>query len=152
MKDLRPLLKELEDTIEHHTVLRPEVSSGAVGWHIEHCLLVIDVSIAALQKSDPAAYKWSFNFWRVLLFLLGWFPRGRARSPKAVQPKQSMEAPLLQEHLQLTRERLNLLGSLGKDQFMKHPYFGLLDLAATGRFLELHTKHHLKIIRDILRS
>ena len=34
----------------------------------------------------------------------------------------------------------------------KHPYFGVLNLKMTKRFLEIHTNHHLKIIKEILQS
>ena len=34
----------------------------------------------------------------------------------------------------------------------KHPYFGALDIAEWMRFMDVHHRHHLKIIRDIRKA
>ena len=41
------------------------------------------------------------------------------------------------------------LETLNANSYFKHPYFGDLNLKKTLWFLNLHTNHHLKIIKDI---
>jgi hypothetical protein len=41
---------------------------------------------------------------------------------------------------------------VSRDHFFEHPYFGKLKLKETIRFLEIHTQHHLDIIRDIIMN
>ena len=152
MQKLHTLLNELETTIPQQALIVPAVSSASIGWHIEHSLLVLDASIKALHKSDPVQYKWSFGFWRTVIFLSGSIPRGRAKAPDRVQPSQSFDEGSLLQHVSETKTRLEGIDTIGKNQFMKHPYFGMLNRKQTIQFMELHTRHHLKIIRDILQS
>ena len=56
----------------------------------------------------------------------------------------------LQLHVNKTRETIKGLETVSKDHFFPHPYFGNLKKKETIRFLEIHTNHHLKIIRDII--
>jgi len=152
MKLLQNLLEELGDKIPNQSKITPKVSASSVGWHIEHALLVADVTIKALQKSDPAAYKWSFNIWRTVLFFLGRFPRGKGKAPKAVQPTETFDESSLRLHLQQTKEWLETIPTLHERHFLKHPYFGMLNRKDAVWFMELHTRHHLNIIRDILHN
>jgi hypothetical protein len=41
------------------------------------------------------------------------------------------------------------LETLNANSYFTHPYFGDLNLKKTIWFLNLHTNHHLKIIKDI---
>lgn len=151
MRPLPSLVQEFASFTEHEAATRASVSTAPVGWHIEHSLLVVDVTISGMQKSDPLDYRRKFSFWKSLFFLLGRFPRGRGRAPKSVRPNESIDEKQLTAHLQHTVDLLKIIPTLNKHQYMKHPYFGMLHRDETVRFLELHTKHHLKIIRDILK-
>ena len=146
------MVNELEEKIEFHSIVQPNVSSASVGWHIEHSLLALDTSLRALQKSDPKEYKWTFNLWRILILFYGKIPRGKGKAPKAVQPAEMLDEITLVDHVNRTKLGLEKLSSLGRGQFMKHPYFGHLRLSSAKRFMEMHTHHHLKIINDILNS
>ncbi len=152
MKLLKTLLEELRENIPNHSKTAPAVSASSVGWHIEHALLVLDVTVKALQKSDPAAYKWSFNIWRTVLFFLGRFPRGKGKAPKVVQPSEAFDETSLRLHLQETKERVETISMLHSRHFLNHPYFGMLNRKDAVWFMELHTRHHLNIIRDILHN
>jgi hypothetical protein len=152
MQKLYTFLDELEDSIPHQSLTVTEVSAASVGWHIEHSLLVLDTSLKALHKSNPAEYKWTLSFWRTVTFLSGRFPRGRGKAPKVVQPTTDIHEASLINHLKDTQARIEGLSSLTNRHFMKHPYFGHLKRSDALRFMELHTAHHLKIIRDILKS
>ena len=153
MKQLHHLITELESKITHHHVTNLSISKSSVGWHIEHSLKTIDQIVSATKNSNPLAYKWKFNFKRVLiLHLLQKIPRGKAKAPKVVQPEGEINQKTLVESVSKVKENILPWKELDKNINFQHPIFGLLNKKETENFLVLHTKHHLMIINDILKS
>ncbi len=146
---LGKLLEETGSFIPQPDLLNEKVSSGSVGWHIEHSFLTNDVIIEALKRSDPGLYKPSFSISRLYVFTLKKIPRGRAQSPKSVRPKGIITVESLDQHFRFTLEKIKELPEIPTGRFFKHPMFGMLKLKPALRFLEIHTRHHLEIIRDI---
>jgi hypothetical protein len=103
-----------------------------------------------MKKSDPTGYKQSFNLKKLIIFSRRKFPRGKGKAPKAVTPTEQPNAVDMQHHLEKTKLALAELSTLNKAVFFKHPLFGHLRLRDAIRFLEIHTEHHLRIIRDIV--
>jgi hypothetical protein len=151
MTKLDELVNQLEANIKHLDKSNPEVSKANVGWHIEHTLLTLNGITSTLAKSNPADYKWAFNFTRMIIFTTKKIPRGRAKSPDVVVPKNENTVDNLEKHIAKTKEKMKELKALSDDKFFKHPYFGNLKRKQTMQFLEIHTKHHLAIIHDILK-
>ena len=151
MTKLQAQLKELESSIAVYKVLNPAVSGSDVGWHIEHSLLTINAIIGALLKSDPKTYKPRFKWSKIFILTTGFIPRGRGKAPKVVEPGVYNEHTL-PEHLNSTMANLKHLIDMDASRYFDHPYFGNLQVADTNRFLEIHTSHHLKIIRDIVKT
>ena len=149
MKNLSALLDRLATAIPQLDARNVAVSAVPVGWHIEHTLLVINRIADTLQASDPAQYRYTWRWPRLLVFALGKIPRGRAQAPPVVLPG-TYDAASLRAHVACTQATLARLPTLGADCYFTHPYFGDLRLQSTGRFLEIHTRHHLAIIRDIV--
>jgi len=110
---------------------------------------VINSVIITLQSSDPSSYKNNFSFLGKFFFTLGFFPRGKARAPKYVRPPETILKEDLVSQVQLANSNIKILQGLDKNAFFKHPLFGNINTRRVHRFLELHTKHHLKIIEDI---
>lgn len=152
MRPIYTLLQQLEATVADSEKLNTAVSQSPVGWHIQHALLVIRRIASNLEKSDPVAYKWTFNRSRSFVFTFKKIPRGKARAPKPVQPVELLSPAALLEEIQLTKTKLQVLDSLHRNSNFEHPYLGLLNLKATRKFLFIHTKHHVKIIEDILKG
>lgn len=150
MKNLENLLAALENALPQQHKQNLSVSASSVGWHIEHLLLTNTAIINALKKSEPTKYKRSFRFSKLLVFTTGKIPRGRAKAPKVVTP-DVFNAETLRTHLITTKDIIQELKTLPPSAYFTHPFFGDLKLKATIRFLEIHTKHHLKIIEDILK-
>jgi hypothetical protein len=123
-----------------------------VGWHIEHSLLTLNGIANSLIQSNPTAYKWKFNFIRIVVLTTKKIPRGRAKSPEIVMPKGSIDQPKLTALLTETRSNCKELSFLQADKYFEHPFFGKLKLKQTISFLEIHTNHHLEIIRDIVSN
>lgn len=128
-----------------------KVSSASVGWHLDHSLKVINSVYVALNKSNPSEYRWKFNGLRLFAFTLGSFPRGKARSPKRVLPPENILKKDMESQLDLAIENFKSFQDLKENQYFSHPLFKQLNKKKALKFLELHTKHHLKIIRDILK-
>jgi hypothetical protein len=79
-------------------------------------------------------------------------PRGKAKAPKVVVPKEGVTIANLEQHLAKARDAIKALEFVSKNHFFKHPYFGNLKKKQTILFLEIHTQHHLKIILDIVSN
>lgn len=152
MKNLDHLLDQLEHKISDCETLNQQISQTNVGWHIEHSLLTLNGIINFLIKSNPIDYKWKFNFIRIVVFTTKKIPRGRAESPEVVQPKGNIDKYGLFTHLSETRKKIKELECMPKDKYFEHPFFGKLSLKQTVIFLEIHTKHHVEIINDIIKN
>jgi DinB superfamily len=133
-------------------MVNPSVSPSSVGWHIAHTLLANNRIITGLSKSNAADYKGKFSFVKLLVYTTGKIPRGRAKAPDAVIPANDFTAESLQQQVDKALEKLKELDGLQPNNFIEHPVFGNLNLKNTGRFLEIHARHHLNIIDDIIRT
>ena len=151
MQQLLDLVNQLALQIPNATKQQTSVSEGAVGWHIEHSLLVITQIIEGVKRSDASKYKWRFNFSRLIILGLNKIPRGKAKAPQSVVPNSDLSEEALLASIAKTKLALQELTNCEKNNYFIHPYFGQLNLPATIRFFEVHTYHHLKIIRDILK-
>ncbi len=151
MKNLIEIVNELEGAISNFEKTNPLISTATVGWQIDHSLRVLNGIILQLKKSDPEDYKWEFSFNRILVFTTNRIPRGKVKAPKTVTPDTVATVMELKEKLELVKQEILDLHSLPKNHFFSHPHFKKLNLKQTQKFLEIHTFHHLKIIRAILK-
>ncbi len=126
-----------------------KVSAKGTYWHADHLLKVISSIYSALDNSDPEAYKWAFNLSRLYIYILGFIPRGIGRAPRAVRTDGEISQDDLLQQLDEAEKLIIKLDELPGNSFFKHPYFGNLNVKNTRWFLRIHTRHHLKIIRDI---
>jgi hypothetical protein len=151
MKSLLPLLQQLENHISNFEKTNPNVSNSTVGWQIDHCLLVINGIIGQLEISDPSKYQPKWTFSKFIIFITGKISRGKAKAPKVVIPTQVATQEELIAKLTAAKKNVLKLDSFSENQFFNHPYFKDLNVKQTKKFLTIHTKHHLKIIQDILK-
>ena len=151
MKNLDAIVPELANYIADYNQFNHAISEASVGWHIEHSLLVIKQVTATVAQSEPKLYKSKFNLSRFFVFLLKTIPRGKAKAPKVVIPVDEITLETLQESLKNTYQAITYLKDCEANQYFMHPFFGQLNKKQTIKFLGIHTEHHLKIIRDILK-
>jgi hypothetical protein len=150
--NLATLLDQLKNHIPHIESMNFSVSQSSVGWQIEHSLLTINGIITAIQNSKPKEYSWQFSFMKWIILATKKIPRGKAKAPKVVVPKEGVTIANLEQHLAKARDAIKALEFVSKNHFFKHPYFGNLKKKQTILFLEIHTQHHLKIIHDIVSN
>ncbi len=145
-------LNRIEQYLIHRDSLNKEVSKVAVGWHLDHSLKVINGICDSLRASNPETYKRKFNIARAFSFTFGFIPRGRAQSPKSVLPPDTIKTADIVSQLAMARDKLVTLESLDNKSNFKHPVFDQLNKKQARRFIEIHTRHHLKIVQDILKE
>ncbi len=147
---LNNLLSQIEQNMLFKDKSNPTISKASVGWQLDHTLKVINKVFESLNISNPDNYKRDFNAKRSILFTLCYIPRGRVKAPKMVKPPDLISAADLLAQLNDAKKHINNLHLLSKNAYFKHFIFGTLSKARTLRFLEMHTKHHLKIVKEIL--
>jgi hypothetical protein len=152
MKNVKNKVQMLSEYLTQSEKVQPSISNASVGWHIEHSLLVIKQITSTVAQSDPALFKQQFNFKRFWVFLLNYFPRGKAQAPKVVMPNVELNRQSLEDSLAHTYQALDYLKDCQTYQYFMHPIFGQLNKNQTIRFLSIHTNHHLKIIKDIVKE
>lgn len=150
MEKLQNYITILETTIPSFMKENKSVSKSNVGWHIDHSLKVLLEVINALKNSNPEEYHWKFNKTRFIIFTIGFIPRGKGKAPKSVRAFEPIIKNDLNDQIETSKSALKILNNIDKKANFNHPYFGKLNLKQTIYFLEIHTKHHLKIIDDII--
>jgi hypothetical protein len=127
------------------------ISKANVGWHLDHSLKVINSVFEALKNSNSEDYKKQFNGLRLFTFTVGFFPRGKAKSPKRVLPPEIILREDIETQLEKAIRNFETIYGIEENQFFTHPLFKQLNKKQTIKFLRLHTNHHLKIIKDIVQ-
>ncbi len=152
MNHLPALIKKIETYIPYHEQNNPNVSTSPVGWHLQHILLTISLIIENVKKSDPTLYKWKFSFIKMIVFTTKKIPRGKAKAPDLVVPKQVATEASIKEELNKAARAIKALDAIPANHYFKHPFFGNLKVKPTIKFLAIHTNHHLAIITDIIKN
>jgi hypothetical protein len=153
MTKLNILVDQLGCHIKDFEKTNPSISQATVGWQIDHSFLVINTVVNQIKKSNPIDYKWKFNKNRFLVqSILRKIPRGKVRAPKEVKPYEEISEAHLKTKFETTRNSIQELYTLQTKNYFTHPFMGDLNLKRTIDFLEIHTKHHVAIIEDILKD
>lgn len=137
--------------IQYLEKVNTKVSKVSVGWHLDHSLKVMNSVIENINSSTAVHYQPKFSALRLVTFTLGFFPRGKAKSPKRVLPPEIIVKKDIEHQLETAMHNLKLMDGLDQHQFFTHPLFHQLNKKQTIKFLGLHTNHHLKIVKDILK-
>ncbi len=145
-------LTEIEEKIEFRDRNNPDVSKVDVAWHLDHMLKTVNEICKALEASDPAEFESSISLPRTMSLTMNFIPRGRAQSPSVVRPPDSISTADIQSQLSEARERVAKVFELDEKVHFKHPVFGTIARGHSLRFIEVHTNHHLKIVRDIIKE
>ncbi|NNC69779.1 MAG: hypothetical protein HKN90_03040 [Flavobacteriaceae bacterium] len=144
-------LNEIEALIKKAHTENSRVSKKGIDWHLDHSLKVLINIPKALHNSNPKAYKSNFNFLRFLIYTLNYIPRGTGKAPKHVRTFDPITKEQLIAQFEQAKEALKQLDGLDKNSHFQHPYFGILNLKQSKKMMRLHTDHHLKICREIVK-
>ncbi|MFC4685799.1 DUF1569 domain-containing protein [Epilithonimonas pallida] len=149
---LEKLLQKIESLLPEINKENPSVSKASVGWHLEHSLLIINGSLKGLTMTNPENYNPKFSIKKFVFLNFGLIPRGKIKSPKQFVPLETPTKESIEKLLNLAKEKLEAVKNLPEKAFITHPFLGDLDKKTTLKFLGLHTKHHLKIIDEIIEG
>jgi len=150
MKSLLALINELETKLPFIEQKKEVVSQVTVGWHLEHSLLALIKMISAVEQSNPAEYKRKFNLQRSVVLLMDKFPRGRGKAPDSVKPGEEITRANINGLIEKAKQKAELFEKINQGKFFKHPIFGDLQGKQARRIIAIHTRHHIKIINDII--
>ncbi len=145
-------LKEIESLVQFRDQKDSNISEADVEWHLDHMLKVINRIYDSLEKSDPEEFSWSPNPLKALVFFTGTMKRGVGKSPDSVRPPANISTTDIEDQIEEAKSKLMQFDDLHEKSHFYHYAFGTLDLQDAKRFVEIHTDHHLKIIRDILKE
>lgn len=148
---LKSELNQIEYYLIHKDSSNEKVSQVSVAWHLDHSLKVINRVCYLLVCSDPNLYEYNFNVIRVFSFAFGYIPRGKGISPITVRPPNIIKIKDIVSQLIEARDRVEEIEFLEETSNFIHPVYGRLNKKQTKRLIEVHTKHHLKIVKDILK-
>ncbi len=144
-------IQELKSFLDKLDQKKAIVSSKTVGWHIDHALRTIYAIIKALQRSEPSLYKWRFNLGRVFILTFKFIPRGTAMAPENVVSHSNVNKERILVLLDKVEASLSRLTELHPCSHFVHADAGTLKLDEAKKFTLIHTRHHIKIIKDILK-
>lgn len=152
--NLAKKLEELTSFIPRHSALAPQVSKQSVGWHIDHSLKVIAQAEKRLSQTNPEQYQApGFNLWKSVVMITGYIPRGKVKAPKLVQPEvEEFTEEALRQKERDARVLIEEALQASPKGYFEHPIFGHVARDEAQKFLAVHTHHHIKIIKDILKS
>ncbi|KPM30715.1 Hypothetical protein I595_3212 [Croceitalea dokdonensis DOKDO 023] len=145
-------LNEVASYIPVRDTINLEVSEASVAWHMDHIYLMVNQLHKALKYSNESNYKAEPNQTRDYVFTSNTLPRGKVTAPESVSPKGNLTIKTLQMHYDEALATAEKLAALAEKKHFNHPMLGTMNRDETIKFLTIHTEHHLKIIRDILKK
>lgn len=149
---LNEQISELGSYLSRENKVNLEISKWSIYQQIEHILLVNTQVLEMVEAGKTPEDQKSRSILSYVTLTFGFIPRGRAESPNYVLPESSDKNDLLKliEKFKAQLIRVKSLETFNSNEVVgNHPYFGGLSRSEWLRFIEIHTRHHLKIIRDI---
>lgn len=149
---LNKQLIEASSYLDQANHTNAKISKATVGWQIHHLSSVVAAVVKTMKESQTKAPKEKFNFWKYFVLITRFIPRGKVKAPKSVNPTGNISRSQLEMILNEASKSIKELSALPKEANFKHPVLGYLSKKKAINFLEVHTEHHLKIIRDMLKD
>jgi hypothetical protein len=151
-----PLQKEF-DVLEHYfkkgDVVNPAVSKKGIYWHVDHSYRILEDVPEILRESKKEDFKPKSTLIKWVVMTFKWIPRGRGKSPKYVLPDENhLTKEDIASRAEHAYQHINTIPELPEWSHFRHPLFGSLNRDETIKFLKIHTNHHLKIMKDIVKG
>ena len=138
---------------------RDDISAWSVGQHLDHLAnsnRAMAGAISTILSATPTDARSGPTLLGRAVLLSGWIPRGAGKAPQFTTPKaDSCEqiADNVRQSLCAVTELGDALPEIERSKNrLDHFAFGGLTPMQWLRTMDIHTRHHLKIIRDIERA
>lgn len=137
----------------------PAVSGWTPAQHLHHFAQInggiFDWLKAQCDGAAPETASGRPNLLGYVLLSVGRLPRGRAPSPRRFVPPDAVARAELEPLVRRGGAALHALAACAPHMKrlagrQKHPRMGLLNATQWMRFAQMHTHHHLRIVRDML--
>ncbi len=142
-------LDDLGVSVVRAALRAPTQSDWSVGVHIHHCRLAMIRISQSLIVSIPPPPRSRFSLRTTRILMTGRIPRGRARAPEVVLPREDITPAELLTLLDQSKRILTKVNQLDSRTWFRHFAFGVLKRDRALRFICIHNQHHLSIISDI---
>ena len=150
-----PLQKEFDQLhmyLDKGDIQNLDVSKKGIFWHVDHCLRILEEVPGVLSKSKKEDFAPKTNLTKLVIMNFKWMPRGKGKSPKYVLPDEDhLSKTEIEQRADRAYHLVNSIAKLPDWSHFRHPLFGSLNRKETVKFLKIHTHHHLKIMRDIVK-
>ena len=148
---LNKQLTEIKSLIQKGDLVNDKISKKGTYWHIDHSLQILNSICEVLEHSNPGDYQPKFSFTKFVIMKTGYIPRGKGRAPKQTLPQNIKTKEELFTEVDNAVNAIKKLDALPSNKTFRHPLFGWLNLEDTIKFMGIHTHHHMKILRDIVK-
>ena len=152
LAQIEGLLVDLEDQIPQCHLRSTTVSKWSVGQQVEHVLKATSAFAVLLLRNRSAGRSGLQNPLKDTVLQKGSFPRGLVQAPDVTQPSENPSEASLHDLLRKTRNRVGRLEHSDRDSVAHHPYLGDMSCDEVVEFLAIHLRHHLSIIREIVKA
>lgn len=145
-------LAELPDARLHATA---SFSAWSPAEHLDHSLRVWTSIVKRITTPNLDPLPHGMKFLGRIVLAFGWIPRGVGKAPEKMVGGRATGPELLT----IVDRAQDAVRALSQDEVAKqfapivpHPVFGGLNASEALRFVVVHNEHHLKIVRDILKT
>ena len=135
----------------------PEVSAWSVAQQLEHLVLsdrtILD-GLEKIERGEIAARGGGETLLGRVILLAGRIPRGKGKAPERVLPS-GLDGEATAAALETVKRRFESLDLARLDASagtFAHPFFGHLTGGRWLRFVDVHHRHHGRIIDEIRRA
>ena len=129
------------------------VSAWSPAEHLDHMYKVSMSIVRRITEEGAQPSKRGINVMGRVILFFGWIPRGRGKTPERLSGT-ICTGPHIEASLGRLEQVLDNLPVAAVDAsrspIVPHPMFGGLTPSQALRFIVIHTKHHLRIIDEIL--
>ena len=132
--------------------------AGVSGWsaaeHVDHMVEVANAVLRRLLQTEFTPLK-ALSLLGHAVLVTGFIPRGKVKAPSSVRPVPASASELFAalDELDAVLTQLESAGwAAPKGPCVPHPLLGGMTAAQSLRFVGIHTKHHLAIVKDIERA
>jgi len=150
--ELNSEFEKIENYIISMEELNSDESQAPIKWHLLHILQVINNVIDDAANSNTSDFKSKSNFkwWYVSTF--GKIPKGKVKAPDVVNPNFDITEEEIRIALDNAKRSVSKWNQLKTNNFYKHHELLHLNKRKIKRFLTVHTRHHLRIVRNITKE